>query len=388
MTPGARIAAAIDVLDRILAGEPAEKVLTLWGRDNRYAGSGDRQAVRDHVFDALRRRRSYAARGGAETGRGIMLGACRAAGRDPATWFSGQGHAPAILTDAEQAHVPPDMADPVRLDLPDWLWPQVSVTLGAQTEEVLRVLQNRAPVQLRVNLAKTDRETAIAVLARDGIVATPHPDVKTAIQVIENERKVKISAAFEQGLVELQDAASQAAVLRLPLHDGERVLDYCAGGGGKSLAMAARARLKVFAHDADPRRMADLPARSLRAGVAVTAVSTAGLRQQAPFDLVLTDAPCSGSGTWRRSPDAKWRLTPQALDQLVVLQADILDQAAGLVASGGKLAYATCSILDAENASQISAFLTRADGWVVTDEMRLLPGPLHDGFYLAVMSRT
>lgn len=386
MTPAARVQAAIEVLDRILDGVPAEKVLTGWARDNRYAGSGDRQAIRDHVYDALRRRRSYAALGGAETGRGIMLGACRAAGLDPDLWFSGQRHAPSVLSEAERAFVPLDMPDAVRLDMPDWLWPQLCAALGPATESALQALQARAPVHLRVNMAKGDRDGAIAALAREGIAAVPHPDVKTAMEVIGNERKIKTSMAFTHGLIELQDAASQAAVLRLPLRDGDRVLDFCAGGGGKSLAIAARARVQLFAHDTDPRRMVDLPVRAARAGVRVMQVTTAELSRQAPFDLVLIDAPCSGSGTWRRTPDAKWRLTSQMLDRLVHTQAAILDQAADLVRAGGVLAYATCSILDAENAAQIDAFQARSSAWAVVDVMRLLPDPLHDGFYLALMS--
>jgi 16S rRNA (cytosine967-C5)-methyltransferase len=388
LTPGARIAASIDVLDRILAGQPAEKVLTQWGRDNRYAGSGDRAAIRDHVFDALRRRRSYAAAGGPETGRGIMIGALRMSGRDPAELFTGTGHAPPSLSEAERANPQTDpLPLPVSCDVPDWLWPLVQEGLGPQAVPALMALRDRAGVHLRVNLRKCDRDAAIAALAGDGITAQPHPEVGTALVVTANERKLSSSGAYTDGLVELQDAASQAAVLRLPLRDGDRVLDYCAGGGGKSLAMGALARVTLLAHDADPGRMVDLPARAARAGLQVRQVATSALAALGPVDLVLVDAPCSGSGTWRRSPDAKWRLTAVGLDKLIATQRVILEQAAGLVRPGGVLAYATCSILETENRGQIDAFLAKSAAFRITDELRLLPGPLNDGFYLMVLVR-
>ncbi len=387
MTPAARIAAAIDVLDAILGAAPAERVLTAWGRDNRYAGSGDRAAIRDHVFDALRRRRSYAALGGAESGRGIMIGALRHGRINPATIFTGLGHAPSVLTPDETDFTPADMPDPVRCDMPEWLYPHFAASLGPDAEPAMLALRDRAPVHLRVNLRKIDRDQAIIALAHDGIAAGAHPDIRTALQITENERKIKTSGAYLDGLVELQDAASQAAILRLPLRDNDRVLDYCAGGGGKSLAMGALADVTLYAHDANAARMADLPIRSQRAGLRIDIIGTHQLAQTGPFNLVLIDAPCSGSGAWRRSPDAKWRLTEGALDGLCATQSQILDQAAPLVGPSGVLAYATCSVLGVENRTQVDRFLTRSPGWTLQDQMQLLPGPLHDGFYLAVLRR-
>jgi len=386
MTPSARISAAIVVLNQILSGESAEKALTTWGRKNRFAGSKDRAALRDHVFDALRRRRSYAALGGAETGRGIMLGALRHAGVPPEAMFTGEGHAPAPLSDAEQNA--PDLARapaPVRLDIPDWLYDRFDDSLGAQAEPVLSVLQSRAPVTLRVNLRKSDRAAAIALLAQDAITCAPHPEVRTALQVIDNERKIQLSQAYLTGVVELQDAASQAAILRLPLQKSDRVLDYCAGGGGKSLAIAALHDGPIFAHDIAPERMRDLGPRARRAGVTVTCLRTAEVAQHGPFDLILIDAPCSGAGTWRRAPEAKWRLTAADLTRLCAVQRGLLTEVAPMVAPGGTLAYATCSVLHEENKSQVAGFLATNSGWQLVDEMQILPGPLWDGFYIAVL---
>jgi 16S rRNA (cytosine967-C5)-methyltransferase len=388
MTPAARLAAAADLLDRALAGEPAERALTQWGRDNRYAGSGDRAAIRDHVYDALRRRRSLAALGGSDTGRGLILGLLRAAGTDPDTVFTGAGHAPPPLTQAERDHrPPPDLPLALRADMPDWLADRLTAAHGAAAMPAMMALRDRAPVHLRVNIARATRDTAARALAAEGIPTVAHPDVKTALQVTGNERKIRVSQPYLTGLVELQDAASQMAVLALPLQDGDRVLDYCAGGGGKSLAMGARARLDLVAHDANPARMADLAPRAARAGLALRQARTADLPALAPFDLVLVDAPCSGSGTWRRTPEAKWRLTAAALAALTTTQDAILAAAAPLVRPGGFLAYATCSILPDENDDRIARFRDRHPGWTVVSDLRLMPGPLHDGFYLCVMQQ-
>ena len=334
MTPGARLAAAIELLDRILAGRPAEQALTGWARASRFAGSGDRAAIRDHVFTALRCRRSHAALGGAETGRGLILGALREAGTDPDALFTGSGHAPPLLTGDERAH----LAAPARLDrlealdCPAWLAPALEASLGADFAAVMEVLRHRAPVFLRVNTRRMTRPEAQALLAADGIATRPVGLADTALEATENARKIQSCGCYRDGLVELQDAASQALVAALPLADGQRVLDYCAGGGGKSLAMAARADAALFAHDAEPRRMRDLTPRAVRAGVTVGQLRGAEVERQAPYDLVLVDAPCSGSGSWRRSPEAKWTLTPERLDALCATQTRILEETEAYVA--------------------------------------------------------
>jgi 16S rRNA (cytosine967-C5)-methyltransferase len=271
------------------------------------------------------------------------------------------------------------------LDLPDWLLPLWQESFGADAAPVADALRQRAPVFLRVNLARAGREAAIAALAEEGITAKPHPLASSALEVTGNARKVQTSDAYASGLVELQDAASQAVVEALPLADGMRVLDHCAGGGGKTLAMAARARLALCAHDAAPRRMADLPARAARAGVQVTL--TERPEDLAPFDLVLVDAPCSGSGSWRRDPEGKWALTPARLATRVAEQAAILHRAAGMVRPGGYLAYATCSLLVTENAGQIAAFRAAMPGWESRADRAFTPLTGGDGFYLHLLQR-
>ena len=377
MTPGARAAAAISVLDRVLGGEPAEKALTNWGRASRFAGSGDRAAVRDLVFDALRRRSSAAALGGGLTGRGLILGLARATGQE--TLFSGEGHAPAPPGPDDQGR---DPGDGEILDLQDWLVSDLRNDLGADFMAVADALRARAPVFLRVNLTKGDRSAAIARLAEEGIVARPHPLATTVLEVTENARKIHASDAHLTGLVELQDASSQAVIEALPLADGMKVLDHCAGGGGKTLAMAARAQLRLFAHDAHPRRMADLPDRARRAGAKVTL--TDHPETGAPYDLILVDAPCSGSGSWRRDPEGKWKISQEVIANIEQTQISILDRVALMLRPGGVLAYVTCSLLSRENGAQSRAFLGRHPGWHLDREVTLTPLQGGDGFYLAL----
>ncbi|MGH1354921.1 MAG: RsmB/NOP family class I SAM-dependent RNA methyltransferase [Thalassovita sp.] len=385
MTPAARLQAAAELLDQILDGAPAEKVLTGWARRSRYAGSKDRAAIRDHVFDALRCRRSYAALGGVETGRGLMVGAVRAADQDPAEFFTGEGHAPAPLTEAEQSsHLP---TDDEAMNLPDWVITEFKDSLGDHATDVAMTLQHRAPVMLRVNLRKTSRDQAIALLADEAIVAEPAAISDTALIVTQGPRKINNSAPYREGLVELQDGGSQALVDRMALQDGLSVLDYCAGGGGKTLAMAGRIKGRFYAHDANPRRLKDLPDRAKRAGVSVKLLEPSELSRHAPFDVVLCDAPCSGSGSWRRSPESKWSLTPQGLADLNATQDEILDTSQSLVGPGGSLVYATCSVLLVENQHRVAAFLEQHPTWRLSWQQDWMPGLQNDGFFAACLTR-
>lgn len=382
MTPAARISAAIEVLDQIQSGHTAEKALTGWARGHRFAGSKDRAAIRDHVFDALRRLRSSQAFGGGSDGRSIMLGLLRGQGVDPVTLFTGEGHAPAVLSGAEGA-LTATPSPTEALDCPDWIYPAFQRSLGADCDPILDALRHRAPVFLRVNLARTTREAAVDVLAEDGIVAQPHSLANSALEVIENPRKVSSSRAYSEGLVELQDVASQAVVELLGIRPGMRILDYCAGGGGKSLAMAALGA-DVVAHDINPRRMADLPERARRAGATIKVVSPDALAAEPAFDLVLADAPCSGSGSWRRDPQGKWRLTADGLDELREVQARIIKTIPNFISDDGRIAYATCSLLKCENHDQIAPLLPH---WSCLAERQFTPLEGGDGFYAALLTR-
>lgn len=386
MTPAARHATAAALLDAIGGGAPAEQALTNWGRKNRFAGSGDRAAIRDIVFDVLRRRRSCAVRGGGTSGRALVLGFLRERGVDPATVFTGARHALAPLS-AEEAASGAEPGGLDALDLPDWIAPRLEASLGAAFEPVALALRERAPLFLRWHAGRTDADEARARLAAEGIESVPHPLAATALEVTAGGRRLRQSAAYREGLVEIQDAASQAVCAALPAGAGRRVLDYCAGGGGKGLALAARGA-EVIAHDADPARMADLPARAARAGTPIRRVSGTALAALGQVDLVLADVPCSGSGAWRRQAEAKWRLSEAALSRLVALQAEILAAAACHVRPGGALAYVTCSLLEEENAAQVGRF--RAEAGAAFDlcaQHCFTPLDGGDGFFLALMRR-
>ena len=383
MTPQARVAAAIDVIDAIAEGQAAEQALTRWARQSRFAGSKDRAAVRDHVFAALRHWRSDAALGGGQSGRARMIGRMRAEGIDPATIFSGQGYGPDVLNDVELAAGTTAADGAEQLDVPEWLWERLVADLGIDGAALTaQTWQDRAPVTLRVNAHRSTRAAAKTQLADEGIETEDNPRAPFALTIVEGARRLRNSSLFQDGLVELQDASSQAVVAALPA--GETVLDYCAGGGGKALALAADGK-RVTAHDANVDRMRDLPDRANRAGLDISCTSTDAL--SGTYDLVLCDAPCSGSGSWRRSPQGKWDLTQSKFDDLLALQRDILDQAMQFVAPGGALIYVTCSVFNAENEEQAHAFAERYPNWKITKQDRWAVDNFGDGFFAAHLTQ-
>lgn len=391
MTPAARVQAAIEIVGGWQGGaEGLDRVLTRWGRAHRFAGSGDRHAIADLVYDAVRRMRSAAwVAGAAEpaAGRDLLRGSLLLDGTDPADLFTGVRHAPAALAEAEHRPAPPLAEAPraVRLDFPDWL----SDDLATMEDGVLDALRARAPLDLRVNLLKANVETATMTLSADGVTAVPGPLAPTALRVVSGQRRVAGSRAYREGLIEIQDAASQAAVDLAAARPGETVLDLCAGGGGKTLALAAamRGTGRLFAHDIAPQRIAALPERARRAGAAVEIVDTKALDQLAGrCGLVFLDAPCSGSGAWRRNPDAKWRLQADALESLTVLQSGLLEQACAFLAPAGRLLYATCSILACENDTRVERFLARGRHRRMLNRLSLMPADGGDGFFAALLT--
>ncbi len=388
MTPAARVQAAIELLDDILGGTPAEKVLTTWARRSRYAGSKDRAAVRDHVYDVLRRKRSALPLGSEECGRSLMLGLLAQDGAEVETLFSGLGYGPDALSSEEKAVLPEAASIPDTPDIPDWMEPHLQDALQVSFPSVALSMRTRAPVFLRVNFRKSSRADAMGALQNDGISTQVSSLSDSALQVTEGARRVAASGAYSDGLVELQDASSQAAIEGLPLDDGMRILDYCAGGGGKTLAMGARTQATFVAHDAHVARMRDLPTRANRAGLDVTVLDLEQLESEAPFDLVFCDVPCSGSGTWRRTPDAKWRFESRDLDNLLELQMDILEQAKTHVGKAGMLIFATCSLLREENENQIEAFLANNPSWSCVSSKRWSPVDGCDGFFLAQLTKS
>jgi len=384
MTPAARLCAAIDVLAEIeVQRRPAADVLKDWGFAHRFAGSGDRAAIAGLVYDALRRKASSAWIMGEATPRAVVLGMLK---RERALDLAaiarladGSRFAPGPLSEAERtrlAHGTLDGAPPhVVGDYPEWLDPHLAATFGDGRGEEGAALASRAPLDLRVNTLKTDRDTAAAALAHlspQPTLWSPHA-LRIALTSDARSPAIHAEPAFRKGLIEVQDEGSQVASLLAGARPGEQVIDLCAGAGGKTLALAAALenRGQIYATDSDKRRLKPIHDRLERAGVRNVQVRTpkgatdvlADLAGRA--DLVLIDAPCTGTGSWRRNPDAKWRVRPGALAQRGKEQAVALDRAAGLVKPGGRIAYVTCSVLEAENAAQVRAFLGRQADFAV-----------------------
>jgi 16S rRNA (cytosine967-C5)-methyltransferase len=384
MTPGARLSAAIEIIADIDARRrPAADALKDWGLGHRFAGSGDRAAIAGVVYDALRRRASSAHVMDDSGPRAIVLGMLRLERKiDPgaiAALANGARFAPAPLTPEEQARLaaadlagaPPWIAG----DYPEWLDPHLARVFGDERAAEGAALASRAPLDLRVNVLKSERDAAAAALADLDPVATRWSPVGLRIALDADARNPALHAepAFIKGVVEVQDEGSQLAALLARARPGEQVIDLCAGAGGKTLALAAAMENhgQLYATDTDKRRLAPIHDRLARSGARNVQVRTpksvgtelADLAGRA--DLVLIDAPCTGIGAWRRNPDAKWRVRPGALELRLKEQAEALERAAGLVKPGGRIAYVTCSVLAEENGDQVRAFLARQPEYAV-----------------------
>jgi 16S rRNA (cytosine967-C5)-methyltransferase len=378
MTPGARLAAAIEVLSDIGARRrPASDTLKDWGLSHRFAGSGDRAGIAGLVYDALRRRASSAYLMGEDTPRATALGMLvRERGLDPdavARLADGTGYAPPPLTEAERARLAAsDLAGApphVLGDYPEWLDPHLARVFGDERAEEGAALASRAPLDLRANALKASRDEAgrsLADLAPELTRWSPH-GLRIKLRADAKSPAVHAEFAYLKGLIEIQDEGSQLAALLAGAKPGEQVLDLCAGGGGKTLALAALMENKgqIYATDDDKRRLAPIHDRLERSGarnVQVRAPKSVGNELadlEAKLDLVLIDAPCTGIGAWRRNPDAKWRVRPGALEVRVKEQAETLERAVPLLRPGGRIAYVTCSVLDEENGAQIRNFVGR-----------------------------
>jgi 16S rRNA (cytosine967-C5)-methyltransferase len=378
MTPTARLSAAMEVIADLEARRrPAGDALKDWGLTHRFAGSSDRAAIAGLVYDALRRKASSAWLMGEASPRAAILGMLRRERglgvTEIAALCSGARFAPAPLTEAEQkalAREGLDGAPPaVAGDYPDWLDPHFARVFGDERAAQGAALASRAPLDLRVNTLKAEREEVVQKLAHLGAEPTrwsPH-GLRIKLGADAKSPAIHAEPCFRKGEIEIQDEGSQLAALFALAKPGEQVLDLAAGAGGKTLALAAAMenRGQIYATDIDKRQLAPIHERIARAGARNIQVRTPRGEADVTGDLagridcVLIDAPCTGTGTWRRSPDAKWRVRPGALSERVKQQAMLLDHAAELVKSGGRIVYVTCSVLAEENGDQIREFLSR-----------------------------
>lgn len=431
MRPGARIRSAIEVLDDVLdRHRPASVALADWGKSSRFAGSGDRAAVGNLVYDALRRKLSIAARMQSDTSRALVLGAAgHALALAPeaiAAAADGSAHAIEPLSAEELAGlsrpVPEDAPDWVRGDFAEWLSPSLSRVFAGRSAKEGAALAQRAPVDLRVNTLKATRDRVLKAVTAGKPAATALSAVGVRLRAPEGPGRhpnVEAEPAHGKGWYEVQDEGSQIAALLAGATPRSQVLDLCAGAGGKTLAMAATMENtgQLYAFDRDKVRLRPIFERLKRAGVRNAQVlqpgDAAALEALGPrFDVVLIDAPCTGSGVWRRRPDSKWRLKPQDVPERQAEQKALLDLGASLVKPGGRLAFVTCSILPEEGEDQIAAFLASRSTFVPvptetawrdaglpgeapasangrSDSLLLTPA-CHDtdGFFIALLSRT
>ncbi|HEX4028081.1 MAG TPA: RsmB/NOP family class I SAM-dependent RNA methyltransferase [Rhizomicrobium sp.] len=373
MTPAARLQMAIEVLDGLAAtAQPTDRFLKAWFRTRRFAGSKDRRAIAEQVFSIQRHRARLGHRLGSEDPRALVLAAVLEAGEEVEALFTG-GYGPASLTDAERAAIaasPQPAPAWVLGEYPEWLEPELVRAFGDGLPQAMAALIPRAPADLRVNTLKATRDDVIAALRADGIAATPTPYAPHGIRIAEEVPRLFQSSLFESGAFEFQDEAAQIASLLCNAAPDTRVLDLAAGAGGKSLALAAAMQDhgEIIACDVRGEALFELQKRAARAGVSI--IRTLPLEHARPegvFDLVLVDAPCSGTGTWRRQPELRWRLTPARLAELTDIQDGLLDQAAALVRPGGRLIYATCSILQRENQDRAEAFKARRPDFLALD---------------------
>ena len=389
MTPAARLQAAIEVLDEVIAsarddGPPADAIVTRYFKSRRYAGSSDRRAVRELVFRAIRRSAERP-----QSGRAAIIGL---ADDDPGlVELFGQPRGPDPIADGEQG------APAARV--PEWIAPELSPLV---VEDEWAALLERAPLDLRVNAARASRDELLGQFA--GATATPF---SPSGMRLPPDTRIDDHPAFLSGIVEVQDEGSQLTALACDARGGERILDLCAGAGGKALALAAAAPgAHILATDSNRARLSKLEPRAERAGAVIETRLLSPPKELDELadwrdgaDIVLVDAPCSGSGTWRRNPEGRWRLTPDRLDRVIGAQQRLLDIAAELVRPGGSLLYAVCSLLSREGAGQIADFLARRSSWI-SEELPMAAGrpdgagrlltPGHDGtdgFFVARLRR-
>jgi 16S rRNA (cytosine967-C5)-methyltransferase len=428
MTPGARAAMTMEILRSLeVSARPADRLVDQWFRDRRFAGSGDRRFISELVYQIMRRRSELVwLIDGYDAGEDVddMRMQVVTALAHLQDWkvedfdksFSGVGHNPTALNDDEKLLLKKisirrnqKMPLPVQGNFPDWLEPHLVRRFEDDLNPQMSAMNDRAAVDLRVNTLKTTRDEALAALAEEGFDAEPGATSPIGIR-LNDRKRITGTALYINGGVEIQDEAAQLCAALVDAQPGQAVLDACTGAGGKALALAAAMDNKghIEAWDVDDRRLERFLPRLERAGI--KNVSARKVRAdgsdlypdyQGAFDRVLIDAPCSGTGTWRRNPETKWRLTAETLQHNVDRQAKILNRTADLVKPGGRLIYATCSVLECEGADQINAFLSLQPDFSVMPVAQILPdlntdseflrlSPYTDGtdgFFVAVLAR-
>ena len=402
MRPISRAAAVIQILDNYLAGKPVEIALKGWFRSNRFAGSNDRYLIRDMVFEILRKKSSlgfpFQIKGYLENGRILTLSYLAdhyelvqlGIEIKQNSYFYEKLSPNEIAILSNKKKLMEASSKPITFDYPSFLSEALVKSLGNSFESIMGKMQERAALYLRINMLKANSFYAEKILATEGIFCTKLSNCDTALVVSQGRKLVKSSKAYTSGIVEIQDLSSQLMTDLPQITSGVRILDYCAGGGGKTLAIASKTinKAELLAYDINPNRLSNLKKRAIRAGAKVKILKTLDLEEyKVSCDVVFVDAPCSGSGIWRRDPEVKWSLTEKKLKRFQLDQAGILKEASRFVKIGGVMVYVVCSLLPEEGETQIKEFLEIYRNFVGFEQSLLHPLVASDGFFRAVLKK-
>ena len=381
--------ATIDILDLYLSSFKLEAALKSWSNKNRFAGSSDRRHIRNITFDIIRQKNSCAFVGGGLSGRQLVMGYLILKDIDLSSIFTGLNYAPQEITKSERKFLSLsyDIKKVNELDCPTWLLPIIKNSLSENFNTYLNLMRSRALVQLRINKQKTCRKSVLNFLKNEKIEVAPNSLVSSGINVLNGAHKILRSSVFLDGLIEFQDVGSQLVSQLIEIEEGDQVLDFCAGSGGKTLAVASEANKVAYysAWDENFNRMDDLENRANRAGIKIRKLLNKPVHNI--YDKVIVDAPCSGSGAWRRSPQGKWDLSLDKLMQYIDIQKRLILDGFKLLKPGGQVIYITCSVLDVENEKLIKELVLAEGTFYEKKMLNLLPTVQNDGFFAAILKK-
>ena len=399
MRRDSRANAAIFILDEFLAGQNLNAIISKWSKANRYAGSSDRESIRDIVFDILRVKKTLTFILNKEkqviNGRALVFLYSVYYSLPLNDIFTGQKYGPDKLNNYENkfseiSQENNDRGFEVVDNIPDFLLDEFERSLGSKFNDVMRLLEKRAPVSIRVNVHKSDVSSVLEMLSSEGIEGKIAKKVRYGIEIFGNPRRLTQIQPFKDGYFEVQDLHSQKTIEGLPIKEDTKILDYCAGAGGKILNIASllKGNGRFFVHDLDKKKLIEADLRAKRAGIKLKRLDAENMeKHHSSFDYILADVPCSGSGTWRRNPQQKWRITPDSLEEILNRQITILNEVKELIKKNGFLFYVTCSLLKIENEEVVDEFLIRNKNFSLSNKENITIDAQGDGFFCAVLQK-
>ena len=399
MRRDSRASAAIFILDEFLAGQNLNAILSRWAKSNRYAGSSDREAIRNIVFDILRVKKTFTFILRKEkqltNGRALVFLYAVLHSMPLNDIFTGQKYGPDKLNVYEKeffeiAKKNNDRGFELVDNIPDFLIAEFKRSLRSKFNNVMRLLEKRAPVSIRVNTLKSDMSSILEVLSLEGIEGKISQKVRYGIEIVGNPRRLTQIQIFKDGYFEVQDLHSQKIIEGLPINEDTNILDYCAGAGGKILGIACllKGNGRFFVHDIDKNKLIEADLRAERAGIKLKRFNSDNMQMHHnSFEYILADVPCSGSGAWRRNPQQKWRITPDSLKEILNRQITILNEVKDLVKKSGFLFYITCSFLKIENEDVVDKFLIQNKNFSLSNKKNIFIDAHGDGFFCAALQK-